>query len=135
MSTKRRNDEQWAALVSAAFDKLVELGSKNSNETISYSALNNHIADVTGQSPFNLNDVYDRHDLGLLLGEVNDRAHALVGDRLLITSVLSHNGSDDLGGVGFYGYARTAGLLLPGMDKDQFLIEQEKKVREALREK
>ena len=41
---------------------------------------------------------------------------------------------DDLG-VGFYGYARRAGLLLPGMDKDQFLIEQEKKVREALREK
>lgn len=134
MSTKRRNDEQWAALVSAAFDKLVELGRKNYDETITYSALNNHIAEVTGQSPFDLHDVYDRHDLGLVLGEVNDRAHALVGDKVLITSLLLHKGSDDLG-VGFYGYARRAGLLLPGMDKDQFLIEQEKKVREALREK
>ena len=134
MSTKRRDDGQWAALVSAAFDKLVELGRKNDNETITYSALNNHIAEVTGQSPFDLHDVFDRHDLGLVLAEVNDRAQALVGDKVLITALLLHKGSEDLG-VGFYGYARRAGLLLPGMDKDQFLIEQEKKVREALREK
>jgi hypothetical protein len=134
MSIKRRNDEQWEALVSAAFDKLVELGRKNYDATITYSALNNHIAEVTGQSPFDLNDLYDRHDLGLVLSEVNDRAHTLVGDKLLITSLVLHNGSDDLG-VGFYGYARRAGVLLPGMDKTQFLIEQEKKVRDALRAK
>jgi hypothetical protein len=129
-----RANEQREALAAAGLDELVKRGLKPS-ATITYSELNNHMAEVTGQPPFDLSTEQGRHELGLVLELINERAHPLVGDKVLITSLVLHKGGEDLG-KGFYAYAQSKKLLFSDAteyDKLEFLIDQMHKARIALR--
>lgn len=123
-----RTEDEWDALVATATDVLLEQGRRH-DPTISYSALNQLLEERTGIPRFDLDAQQGRNAIGSVLGAVNDRTlpevEVEMGRKALLSALVWHKGSSDLGG-GFYDYAAKLGLLSSRTPaaKDLFLVQQ-----------
>ena len=123
-----RSEEHWERLIDVATQILLERGRQH-NPTIAYSALNEMLAEQTGQPKFDFGLQQERDAIGALLANVNDRTlpeiQAEMGRKVLLSALVWHKDRPDLR-KGFYDYARKLGMLDGRTQeaKDIFLVQQ-----------
>ncbi len=104
---------------------------------IAYSAVNDQLGYCTGRK-FPLDKSEGRNGLSTVLAEVNHRTmpwiEAVMGRKGLLSSMVIHKGSNDIGG-GYYAFAWQQGLLRSRTReaKDVFLIDQMNLIRDFCR--
>ncbi|WP_322937593.1 hypothetical protein [Nocardioides bizhenqiangii] len=111
-----RDDLEWAELVDATADFLVEQASLQ--RTTSYTELNAVLAQRTDARPFDFDKESERAAMGAMLGEVAVRMREDVG--ALISAIVLYLNENDAGG-GFYRLASALGMLPTKPTADQRL--------------
>lgn len=107
-----RSDAEWAKLVSAASDYLVEVAKKRS--LTNYTDLSAELVGRTGQPRFDYNLERDQAAVGALLGEVTDATFDEIG--AMLSSLVVQKATGDPG-EGFYRLAKRLGLMQSAADK------------------
>ncbi|MGW5335434.1 hypothetical protein [Streptomyces bauhiniae] len=103
-----RTDSEWAELVEAGRDFLIE---QARHRTLThYTDLNRALVDRTGCSPFHFDLPADRAAIGHLLGLVVERDQEADPSDLMLSALVIHSGGNDPG-TGFYQLAKDLKLL------------------------
>jgi hypothetical protein len=119
-----RTDDEWAHLIEAGYVFLKDVARRG--RSTSYTELNAVLARRTGHRGFDFSEADERSAMGHLLGSIVDRDRETNPNMMISAIVIYLNRND--AGSGFCSKARKDGLLLPGVPKDEFWIDQVKAV-------
>lgn len=120
-----RGDDEWNELVDTATEYLIEVA--RGRRLTTYTDLSTELVNRTGHARFEYDLPRDQAAIGALLGEVTDGTLDQVG--AMLSALVVQKGTGDPG-EGFYRFARTLGLLQPGVEKFEFFQAQVARVFE-----
>lgn len=116
-----RTPEQWDEFVETSKELLLERGTR-----IYYKQLNEAVAQLVGQPPFDLDDIRGRSALGHILGDVNARTiddiEDVMSKRAMLSALVWLRDEKDQFGTGFYKWAVDNDLLPPNSSADVKLV-------------
>jgi len=113
-----RTELQWEELEAVGWELLLECRTTLTN----YTDLNNDLARITGQAPWNFQSPADRDAMGELLGRLADRSYsecvAAKREPVMISALCKFLNENDAGD-GFYRKAVMLNLITPAMYKSK----------------
>jgi len=113
-----RTGFEWEELEAAGWDLLLNC----SLRLTTYAELNNDLARITGQPPWNFSNPADRNAIAHLLGVLSDRSYAecvAAGTEPVMISALCKFMRENDAGDGFYGKAVELNLITEGIYKNR----------------